>query len=72
MTDHHTYIERFRARVERFLKRHKMAASTFGRLAQNNSKFVHNMRAGRIPRPATMNEIDRFMVEYNAAQKRAA
>jgi predicted transcriptional regulator len=72
MTDHSTHHKKFSSRVERFLRRHGMAPSTFGRLAQNNSKFIHNMRAGRISRPETMNQIERFMRDYEAEQKKAA
>ena len=72
MTDHQIHIDRFIARVQRFMKRHRMAQSTFGRKALGNPKFVYLLLDGRVPRPATMNAVERFMAEYAEAQKRAA
>lgn len=72
MTDHQAHIDKFRARVARFMKRHKMAPSTFGRKALGDPGFVRRLNAGLVPRPTTMNTAERFMAEYAEAQKRAA
>lgn len=40
-------------KVEKFLRRHDMPATRFGRLAAHDPRFVLDLRMGRIPRPAT-------------------
>jgi hypothetical protein len=71
MTNHQAAIDRFRSRVAKFIKRHKIAPSTFGRKALGDPTFFALLQAGRVPRPETMNAVERFMAEY-AEAKRAA
>ena len=40
-------------RIELYLKRSETPATTFGREAVNDPRFVHDLRRGREPRPAT-------------------
>jgi len=40
-------------KVEKFLARHDMPATKFGRLAARDPRFVLDLRMGRITRPAT-------------------
>lgn len=74
MTKHRENVARFKARVERFLKRHKMAPSTFGRLSCNRSKLVSDLRRGLEPTPATMDALEQWMADYKADddERRAA
>lgn len=50
--------------VEKFLRRHEMAATKFGRLAAQDPRFVLDLRMGRIPRAATESRIRRWMNDY--------
>ncbi len=40
-------------KVEQFLRKHDMPATTFGRLAAHDPRFVLDLRMGRMPRSAT-------------------
>lgn len=64
MTKHRDHVARFRQRVERFLKKHKMAPSTFGRLSCNRSKLVSDLRNGLEPTPSTMDALEQWMRDY--------
>ena len=50
--------------IEVFLKRTKMPATKFGRLAAHDPRFVGDLRNGRTPRPATQSRVEHFMNEY--------
>ena len=50
--------------VEKFLRRHDMAPTKFGRLAAHDPRFVEDLRNGRIPRPRTEKRVEHFMNTY--------
>jgi len=55
-------------KVERFLDRHDMEATTFGVLATNDSKLVFDMRKGdRVLRRKTLAKIRAFMLVHALA-----
>lgn len=58
--------------VEKFLRRHEMPATKFGRLAAHDPRFVLDLRHGREPRGATEAHIKGFMAGYEAARTLAA
>jgi hypothetical protein len=41
-------------RIERFIHRSGVSASTLGRRALGDPRFVHDLRNGRQPRPETL------------------
>lgn len=53
-------------KVEKFLARHDMAATKFGRLAAHDPRFVLDLRMGRIPRAATERRTMQWMADYEA------
>ena len=53
--------------VETFLRRHRMPATKFGRLAAHDPRFVLDLRLGRIPRERTEARIRAFMSGFDAA-----
>ena len=58
-------------KVEHFLREHDMPATTFGRLAAHDPRFVLDLRMGRIPRAATEARIVGWMADYTAAPQKA-
>ena len=48
-------------KIEVFLRRTGMPATTFGRLATRDPQFVHDLRRGRIPRTRTETRVEHFM-----------
>ncbi len=54
-------------KVEKFLRRHDMPATKFGRLAIGDPRFVLDLRMGRIPRHATELKIEGWMDEFETA-----
>lgn len=50
--------------VEKFLRRHEMAATKFGRLAARDPRFVFDLRNGRLPRPPMEHRVEHFMNTY--------
>ncbi len=50
-----------RHRVERFLSRHELSATRFGRLAVGDPNLVSDLRAGREPRAPLRSRIEHFM-----------
>ena len=54
--------------VESFLRRHKMAASQFGRHAAQDPRLVTDLRAGREVRPPLDARIRGFMAGYELAR----
>ena len=59
-------LQSFLQRVERFVERHKISATRFGRLAANDPNFVFDLRRGRKPNPDLIEAVDRWMREYRA------
>lgn len=51
-------------KIEIFLRRTGMPATTFGRLAAHDPRFVHDLRNGREPRTRTQQRIEHFMNTY--------
>ena len=52
--------------IEKFLARHDMAATKFGRLAAHDPRFVLDLRMGRVPREATERRTLAWMERYEA------
>lgn len=50
--------------IEKFLRRHGMAATRFGRLATHDPRFVLDLRMGRTPRVETRKKVEHFMNSY--------
>lgn len=62
-----TERDKLYARIERFMKRHGMAPSVFGRTVLGDPSFVLRLRApGKQVKSATIDRINRFMSEYEA------
>ena len=53
--------------IEKFLSRHDMPPTKFGRLAAHDPRFVLDLRLGREPRSATEARIRGFMSGFEAA-----
>ncbi len=51
-------------KIEKFLRRTGMAATTFGRLAAHDPRFVFDLRSGREPRSRTERRVEHFMNTY--------
>ena len=58
--------------VERFLTRHGMSASQFGRDAAQDPRLVNDLRAGRAPRPPLDQRLRGFMDGFELAQSLSA
>lgn len=56
--------DKFIARIEKFLRKHKMPEGRFGKLALGDSGFLFTIRNGRSPTARTMGKVDDFMVGY--------
>lgn len=52
------------SRVSRFLKRHGMRPTKFGRLAMKDPGFVRSLEEGRSPTIRTVERIEHFMKGY--------
>lgn len=52
-------------KIEKFLRRTEMPATTFGRLAMRDPRFVYDLRNGRVPRSATEKRTEHFMNTYD-------
>ena len=50
--------------IEKFLRRHDMPATRFGRLAAHDPRFVLDLRNGRTPRTRTETRVEHFMNIY--------
>ena len=48
-------------KIEKFLRRTEMPATTFGRLATRDPRFVYDLRNGRIPRTRMEQRVEHFM-----------
>ena len=52
--------------IEKFLRRHEMPVTKFGRLATHDPRFVLDLRMGRIPRTHTQKKVEHFMNRFEA------
>ena len=52
--------------IEKFLRRHEMPATKFGRLAAHDPRFVLDLRMGREPREHTQKYVQSFMDGFEA------
>ncbi len=52
-------------KVEVFLRRTGMPATTFGRLATRDPRFVFDLRNGRTPRARMERRVEHFMNEHH-------
>ena len=55
-------------KIELFLRHNRMAATTFGRLATHDPRFVLDLRNGRVPRDETAERVEHFMNTYPEAR----
>lgn len=53
--------------IEKFLRRHRIAPTRFGRLATRDPRFVLDLRKGREPRGSIEERIRGFIAGYEAA-----
>lgn len=53
-------------KIERFISKHGMPRTKFGRLAAHDPRFVDDLRNGREPRPATEARVEHFMNTYRS------
>ncbi len=58
--------------IEKFLRRHAMPATKFGRLAAQDPRFVLDLRMGREPRGMTEARIKGFIAGFEAAHDPSA
>lgn len=65
-----SYIKTFQAEVEAFLERNDMYPTTFGKLCSNNTALVSRIRAGNIATVAKIEEIRKFMADYDKKKRR--
>ena len=57
--------------VEKFLRRHRITATEFGRQAAGDPCLVRDLRAGRAPRTALDARLRGFMAGYALARENA-
>ena len=50
--------------IEKFLRRHGMSATRFGRLAARDPRFVLDLRRDREPRGRMQQRVTRWMNDY--------
>ena len=53
--------DKFLQEIEAFLRKHEMNATQFGRLALNDTNFVHRVRGGADIRLSTVEKVRSFM-----------
>mgnify|MGYP006328245189 FL=1 len=51
-------------KIERFLRQHDMAPTTFGRRVARDPRLVLDMRNGRCLRPAMVLKVEAFMAAF--------
>ncbi len=61
-------MQDFQSRIEEFIERHGLSPTTFGLWAMNDSRFVFDLRDGRLCLWPTVQKVLRFMEEYEAKQ----
>jgi 2,4-dienoyl-CoA reductase-like NADH-dependent reductase (Old Yellow Enzyme family) len=57
-----------RFRIENFLRRTRMSATEFGRLAIGDPRLVHDLRNGRELRPPTVARVEAFLARQESAR----
>lgn len=62
----------FRAEIEAFIKKHRIAATRFGKEAVGDPKFVFDIREGRSPSWRTAERVKAFMAEFRGGHSEAA
>lgn len=65
-------VEDLLSDIEKFLRKHGMAPSTFGLNAVNDGKTVDRLRSGKTITMRTAEKIRRFMHDYESPQKKVA
>jgi len=60
--------EELQLQIEQFLNRHGLTPTTFGLWAMNDSRFVFDLRNGRMCYGKTMRRVLSFMAEYERKQ----
>lgn len=55
--------------IEKFLRRHAMPRTKFGRLAVHDPRLVDDMRNGREPRKAMRQKIEHFINKYEGEHR---
>lgn len=63
---HTEQLDKFKARIERFLKRTGMAPGCFGREAMGDPTFVFDLRNGKSPRPQTMDRAELYIDQFKS------
>ncbi|MBX3387253.1 MAG: hypothetical protein KF768_11840 [Phycisphaeraceae bacterium] len=61
--------EDFQLTVEAFIRRHDLSPTTFGLWAMNDSRFVFDLRDGRVCFGKTIRRVYQFMDEYERKQE---
>jgi hypothetical protein len=62
-------LEAFKAKVESFLKRTGVSASTLGRDAIGDSKFVLTLRGNRSPHLRTIEAVEGYMRDWKPKRR---
>ncbi|WP_374405023.1 hypothetical protein [Pelagerythrobacter sp.] len=57
--------------IEKFLRAHGVAPTTFGRWAVKDPRFVFDLRNGREPRADTEAHVRSFIAAFEAARENA-
>lgn len=57
-------------RIERYLRKSRIAASRFGRLAARDPRFVFDLRLGRRPRRATIVRVSAWLDAHEPQRRR--
>jgi hypothetical protein len=52
-------------RINKFMRRWRMAPGTFGRLALKDQNFVPDLEKGRSPTMRTVTRVEKFMESYD-------
>lgn len=61
--------EEFHAKVESFLVKHNLTPTTFGIWAMDDSRFVFDLRKGRMCFGKTVRKVLAYMTAYEAKQE---
>ncbi len=69
MTDFYS-PQKLHAEIEAFCAKHKMNASTFGKLALKNSSLASRLKNGNNLTLKSINRVYRFMAEYEQGERK--
>lgn len=67
-----TTLDKFKTRVEQFIREHGVPATKVGLQALNDPTFVFEVRRGRKPNTDVMDRVDAWMTEYARENSEAA